>query len=201
MRKFFQIDQSEQGVESLIRTVIGICPVLFVATSGLNGLILALCALVLLTAGFALISLLKPFVSEKVCPITSVVIFVALAALLDMIVHAAAVKAYASLDISILLLGIGCYIASGAGAYATAAPCVGCAGMEGLKKGLIFALVIFLVSAICEMYGTNTLFGAQVFGNDFSSVGIMTLIAGSFVVLALLVAAVKAFNKKEEGEE
>jgi len=200
MRKFFCKEKCEQNELVLLRTFIAVCPLLAVAATAKSGLILGLSAIVILVLGGLIVSLLKGFVPENAAKYSSLVVYATLTCLLSMLVNAYAIEHYAGLELGFPLLAVAIYYMTGAGEYATS-NCYGCAAKGGFAQGLVFAVVLFAVAAIREMYGNNSMFGYAVFGADFNLVGVMTLFGGGLIVSALFVAAFKALTTVEEGQK
>ena len=64
--------------------------------------------------------------------------------------------------------------------------------MDGLGMGLGFTIAITLLAAIRELFGSGTVFGLQVMPEAFEPIGILTLPAGGFITLGILLIVVNA---------
>lgn len=181
----------------LFRLIICVCPLLLTATTAVYGLALGLFTLCILLVSSVIISLLRGFVPEKAHAATSIVVYATIATLVQMLVHAFALKLYMALDISLPLLAICCVILTGAGDYANRNSVLP-AMRDALDEGLGFTLVLTVIAALREITGSGTFFGNPVFGSDFKPIGIMNLISGAFVVFALVIAAYNALTKEQE---
>jgi electron transport complex protein RnfE len=67
--------------------------------------------------------------------------------------------------------------------------------------GLLFTLMLLVLSAVRELLGYGTLFGAAVFGEGFEPMLILKAVPGGFVLLGVLYGIVNYFIRKGKTSE
>jgi electron transport complex protein RnfE len=66
---------------------------------------------------------------------------------------------------------------------------------DGLGMGLGFTCAITILSAIRELLGSGTIFGAQLMPESYEPMAIMLQVPGGFITLGLLLILVNAIRK------
>ncbi len=177
---------------------LGICPLLAVSNSLVNGLGLGLATLLVLLLSNLCVSLLRPVLRDEVRLPVFVLVIATLVTLIDLYAQAWFFDLWLSLGIFLPLIVTNCVILARAESFASRQPLVA-ALLDGLANGLGFALVLVLLGSVREIIGSRTLladadmlFGAAAadwtirFG-DGPGFLLALLPPGAFLGLALLV--------------
>ena len=179
---------------------LGICPLLAVSNSLVNGIGLGIATIAVLVLSNATISLLRPLIATEVRLPIFVLIIASLVSIVDLLTQSWLFDLWLSLGIFLPLIVTNCVILARAESFASRqhlAPAL----VDGLAYGLGFALVLILLGALREIIGTGTLFSNAdiLFGPsaaDFSiqffepSKGFLLALLppGAFLGLGLLIA-------------
>ena len=178
--------------------LLGLCPLLAVTTSFVNGLMLGLAtAAVLLVTNIA-ISLMRNLLTPALRIPLFVLIIAALVTSVDFLTNALFFELHEAVGLFIPLIATNCAILAQAETVASRRP-VGHSALAALAAGAGFALVLVVLGALREMLGSGTLFANldQLLGPAATGIAIDlgldgALIAilppGAFFGLALLIA-------------
>ena len=190
---------------------LGICPLLAVSNSLINGLGLGLATLFVLLTSNAVVSLLGPRVPQGIRLPVFVLVIASLVTCVDLLTHAWLFELWRGLGIFIPLIVTNCVILARAEAYASRQPLLP-ALVDGLAHGLGFAAVLLVLGGLRELIGRGTLFaGAEnLFGSDaaeltlrISDSGFLLALLppGAFLGLGLLIAAHRAISLRAQTDE
>ena len=173
--------------------MLGMCPTLAITTSGMNGVGMGLATTVVLVCSNLFISLLRKVIPEKVRIPSFIVVIASFVTIVEMLMKAYLPDLYSALGMYIPLIVVNCIIFARAEAFAFKNPPV-LALADGIGMGLGFTGAITILSCIRELFGSGTIFGAQVMPASFQPMGIMLNVPGGFVTLGLLLIAVNAIK-------
>jgi electron transport complex protein RnfE len=184
---------------------LGICPLLAVSNSLINGLGLGLATTFVLVLSNFVVALIKPLVAQELRLPVFVLIIAALVTVVDLLAQAWFFDLWLNLGIFIPLIVTNCVILARAETFASREPPVA-AIVDGLANGLGFAVVLITLGGLREIIGSGTLFaGAEtLFGTTFAGMQLGSggngfllalLPPGAFLGLALLIAAKNALEK------
>ena len=173
--------------------MLGMCPTLAITTSGMNGVGMGLATTVVLVCSNLFISLLRKVIPEKVRIPSFIVVIASFVTIVEMLMKAYLPDLYSALGMYIPLIVVNCIIFARAEAFAFKNPPV-LALADGIGMGLGFTGAITILSCIRELFGSGTVFGAQVMPASFQPMGIMLNVPGGFVTLGLLLALVNAMK-------
>jgi len=186
--------------------MLGMCPTLAITTAASNGIGMGLATTFVLVCSNLFISLLRKAIPDKVRIPAFIVVIASFVTILEMLLKAYIPALSESLGMYIPLIVVNCIIFARAEAFAFKnGPVLSLA--DGLGMGLGFTAAITILSAIRELFGNGTIFGAQIMPEAYQPMGIMLNVPGGFVTLGLLLALVnaiknlaakKAAAKKEE---
>ena len=171
--------------------MLGMCPTLAITTVASNGVGMGLATTFVLVCSNLFISLLRNVIPEKVRIPSFIVIIASFVTMLEMLMKAYLPDLSASLGMYIPLIVVNCIILGRAEAFAFKNPVLPSV-MDGLGMGLGFTIAITLLAAIRELFGSGTVFGLQVMPEAFEPIGILTLPAGGFITLGILLIVVNA---------
>ncbi len=180
--------------------LLGLCPLLAVTGTFINGLGLGLATLVTLVASNVIISLIRNLVRPEVRIPVFVLVIASVVTVIELTMSAYLYGLYKVLGIFIPLIVTNCSIIGRAEAFASKNN-VGRAFVDGLSMGLGFLLVLVTLGGLREAVGQGTLFsGAHLmFGEaartwtltligDYSGFLLAVLPPGAFIGLGLLIA-------------
>ena len=173
--------------------MLGMCPTLAITTAGMNGVGMGLATTVVLVCSNLFISLLRNVIPEKVRIPSFIVVIASFVTIVEMLMKAYLPDLYSALGMYISLIVVNCIIFARAEAFAFKNPPM-LALADGVGMGLGFTVAITILSCIRELFGSGTIFGAQVMPASFQPMGIMLNVPGGFVTLGLLLALVNGIK-------
>jgi electron transport complex protein RnfE len=180
--------------------LLGLCPLLAVTGTAVNGLGLGLATLFVLVLSNIAVSATRRLIVPEIRIPVFVLIIATLVTVVDRITQAWFADLAATLGIFIPLIVTNCTILGRAEAFASRRP-VGAAAQDALAQGLGFAAVLLVLGAAREMIGQGTLlagadmlFGPAAAGWEIAVLpfddGLLLAVLppGAFILLGLLVA-------------
>jgi electron transport complex protein RnfE len=180
--------------------LLGICPLLAVTNTLVNGIGLAVATLFVMCATNVVVSAVRRFIPQSVRLAAYVLIIAALVTVAEQLCKAYFFELYLALGIFLPLVVTNCTILGRAESFASRNS-IGPALLDGVGHGLGFAIVLVAIGAARELLGRGTLlsgseqlFGAATsaatisLGNGGDALRLALVPAGAFFVLAVLVA-------------
>jgi electron transport complex protein RnfE len=190
--------------------LLGLCPLLAVTGTFINGLGLGLATLLTLVASNVIVSLIRSLVRPEVRIPVFVLVIASIVTLIELIMRAYFFELYKVLGIFIPLIVTNCSIIGRAEAFASKNT-VGRSFVDGLSMGLGFALVLMALGSLREITGMGTLFSQAhlMFGeaarsltlvlfDDYGGFLLAVLPPGAFIGLGLLIALKNFIDKRFE---
>lgn len=187
--------------------LLGLCPLLAVTATFVNGLGLGIATLAVLTASNALVSATRRWIQPEIRVPIYVLIIASLVTCTELIFKAWFPDLDRSLGIFIPLIVTNCAIVARAEVFASRNP-VGSSIIDGLVMGSGFALLLMTIGAFRELFGQGSLFsrmdmlfgGEPVPGIVLAENGWLLLVMppGAFFSLALAIAAKNAFDRRRK---
>ena len=175
--------------------VIGMCPVLAVTTSAINGVGMGLSTTMVLTCSNVAISLLRSFVPDTVRIPIFVVVISTFVTIVQFLLQAYLPAMNAALGIFIPLIVVNCIILARAEAFASKNSPLASA-LDGLGMGLGFTAALIIIGCIREFLGTGGIFGLQFMPAAFPHTIIMILPPGAFITLGCLMAGLNSLRSR-----
>lgn len=185
--------------------LLGLCPLLAVTTTLVNGIGLGLATLFVLTLSNALVSATRRWIRNEIRIPIYVLIIASLVTCIELIFKAWFPTLDRSLGIFIPLIVTNCAIVARAEIFASRNSVVSSV-FDGVSMGTGFALLLMAIGFFRELFGQasvlsdfNMLSGGDGFnGLSFADSGLLLLILppGAFFSLALAVAAKNAMDRK-----
>lgn len=179
--------------------LLGMCPVLAVTNSAVNGLTMGLATLGVLLSSNTLVSLLRGFVPREVRIATYILIIATFVTVVDYVIQAISLDLHKSLGAYISLIVVNCLILGRAEAFASRQRPVR-AVLDGLGMGLGFTLALLCMGAVRELLGAGTLFGAPVMPPAFQPWVVMILPGGGFFTLGALLLLINAAKRRQSAK-
>ena len=174
--------------------VLGMCPTLATTTSAINGLSMGLATTFVLVCSNVVISLLKNLIPDKVRIPAFIVVIATFVTMVKLLMQAYVPAIYDTLGLFIPLIVVNCVVLGRAEAFA-AKNTVGLSALDGLGMGLGFSVALTLIGTVRELLGSGCIFGARVYGEEYSML-VFVLAPGAFIVLSYLMALVQKLMKK-----
>ena len=181
--------------------LLGLCPLLAVTSTVINGFGLGIATLITLVLSNTIVSLIRGLVRKEVRLPVFVLIIASVVTMIELGMQALFHDLYLVLGIFIPLIVTNCAIIGRAEGFASRNP-VGPAALDGLMMGLGFLVVLVLLGAVREIIGFGTLFAQAelMFGDtargfeielnpDYPGFLLAILPPGAFFGLALLIVA------------
>ena len=188
--------------------LLGLCPMLAVTATAINGLGLGLATTLTLVASNISISLIRNIVRAEIRIPVFVMIIAAIVTAIEMSMNAFFHQLYLILGIFIPLIVTNCSIIGRAESFASRNPPLA-AALDGLMMGLGFTLVLFTLGSLREIVGSGTwLADAQLmFGpvaqnlpfvliENYRGFLLAILPPGAFIGMGLLIALKNIADKK-----
>jgi electron transport complex protein RnfE len=136
--------------------LLGLCPLLAVTGTAINGLGLGLATLIVLVLSNLAVSATRRLISSELRIPVFVLIIASLVTVVDLLMQAWLPQLSRTLGIFIPLIVTNCMILGRAEAYASRNP-VASAVVDGLAQGIGFALVLVVLGGARELIGQGTL--------------------------------------------
>ena len=164
--------------------LLGLCPLLAVTTSFVNGLGLGLATLSVLTVSNLLVSSTRRLIRPEIRIPMYVLIIASLVTCIELLFKAYAPALDRSLGIFIPLIVTNCAIVARAEVYASRNP-IGASVVDGMFMGAGFALLLCALGAFRELLGNGTILARldMLFGGE-PSAGLV-LVDGGFLLAVL----------------
>jgi electron transport complex protein RnfE len=180
--------------------LLGLCPLLAVTATFINGLGLGLATLVTLVVSNTIVSIIRHWIRPEVRIPIFVLIIASIVTTIELIMSAWFHDLYLILGIFIPLIVTNCSIIARAESFASRNKVLDSA-LDGFMMGLGFALVLMILGGMREIIGQGTLFtnahlmfGSSAanmtlsFGENYSGFLLAVLPPGAFIGLGLLIA-------------
>ena len=162
--------------------VLGMCPVMAVTVSAINGISMGIATTFVLVSSCLLVSLIRHLVPKEVRIATYIVIIATFVTLVDYFIQALSLALYEALGAFIQLIVVNCIILGRAEAHASKNPPLK-AVVNALGMGVGFTIGLFALGGVREILGAGKLFGVTLFGDQFQPWVVMVLPPGGFFVL------------------
>ena len=163
--------------------VLGMCPVLAVTNSAINGLAMGLATTFVLLMSNSLVSLLRDFIPKQVRIATYILIIATFVTIVDYAIEAISLELHRALGAFISLIVANCLILGRAEAFASKHK-PGVAVLDALGMGAGFTLALLCLGGVREILGAGSLFGLVLFPAGFEPWIVMILPGGGFFTLA-----------------
>jgi len=190
--------------------LLGLCPLLAVTGTFINGLGLGLATMATLVASNVIVSLIRKLVRPEVRIPVFVLVIASIVTVIELSMSAWFYELYKVLGIFIPLIVTNCSIIGRAEAFASKNT-VGRSFVDGLSMGFGFLLVLVALGSLREIIGQGTLFSqAQLmfgesarsmtitFVDAYSGFLIAVLPPGAFLGLGLLIALKNIIDKRRQ---
>ncbi len=189
--------------------LLGLCPLLAVTGTVINGLGLGIATLITLVLSNSIVSLIRPWLKSEIRIPIFVLIIASIVTSIELVMNAWFHELYLVLGIFIPLIVTNCAIIARAEAYASKNNLFNSA-LDGFMMGLGFTLVLITLGGLRELIGFGTLFAnAQLmfgsmgesmtitFSEEYPGFLLAVLPPGAFIGLGLLIAIKNVIDKRK----
>lgn len=193
--------------------LLGLCPLLAVTGTVINGLGLGVATLITLVFSNSIVSLIRPWLKSEIRIPIFVLIIASIVTTIELVMNAWFHELYLVLGIFIPLIVTNCSIIARAEAYASKNNLFNSA-LDGFMMGLGFALVLVVLGGMRELIGFGTLFAnAQLMfgsagesmtvslGENYPGFLLAVLPPGAFIGLGLLIALKNVIEKQQHTKQ
>lgn len=192
--------------------LLGMCPLLAVSNTVMNGLGLGLATTLTLISSNCIVSLIRKQVPDEIRLPVFVLIIASVVTTIELCMNAYFHELYNILGIFIPLIVTNCAIIGRAEAFASKNS-VNLASLDGLMMGLGFTVVLVLLGAMRELIGAGTLFsqahlmfGEAVHGweltviDNYNGFLLAILPPGAFIGLGLIIALKNIIDARQQAK-
>jgi electron transport complex protein RnfE len=189
--------------------LLGLCPLLAVTATLINGLGLGIATTLILIASNVTVSLIRNIVPNEIRLPVFVLVIASFVTAVEMIMKAFYYDLYLTLGIFIPLIVTNCSVIGRAEAFASKQP-IDKAFLDGLMMGIGFTIALVLLGGLRELLGYGTLFAQAelMFGQaaqwmtiivfeDYRGFLLAILPPGAFFGLGLLIALKNAIDNRQ----
>ena len=188
--------------------LLGLCPLLAVTTTFINGLGLGIATTLVLVGSNVIVSLIRNLVRSEIRIPVFVMIIASLVTTVELTLNAYFHPLYKTLGIFIPLIVTNCAIIGRAESFASKHS-VSHSFIDGLSMGLGFTAVLVLLGAMREIIGMGTLFAQAdlmfgdaarsltiTFSDDYPGFLLAILPPGAFIGLGLVIAVKNVIDRR-----
>ncbi len=177
--------------------VLGMCPVLAVTNSAINGLAMGLATTFVMLMSNTLVSTLRNFIPKQVRIATYILIIATFVTIVDYVIAAISLDLHKALGAFIALIVVNCLILGRAEAFASKHT-VANAILDALGMGVGFTIALLCLGGVREILGSGSFFNVALFPEGFEPWIVMILPGGGFFTLAGWLLLINFFKAKRE---
>ncbi len=185
--------------------VLGICSALAVTTKMETAVVMGVAVLFVLATSTVVVSILRNLIPSSVRIITQLTIIASMVMVADQILQAYLYDISLQLSVFVGLIITNCIIMGRAEAFAMQNP-PGLTFLDAVGNAGGYALVMVVVAAFRELFGSGRLFGISILptvseGGWYVPNGLMVLAPGAFILIGCFIWAVRAWKPDQNEEE
>ncbi|MDE5731708.1 MAG: electron transport complex subunit E [Bacteroidales bacterium] len=174
--------------------LLGMCPTLATTTSAINGMSMGLATMFVLVLSNMAISLIAPYVPDKVRIPSYIVVIATFVTVLELVMKAYTPDIYETLGLFIPLIVVNCIVLGRAEAFANKNNVLDSA-LDGIGIGLGFTMSLTVLGLVRECLGNLSLFDWKFAQSD----GILAFVLapGAFLALGYLIVIFRKLTSKK----
>lgn len=184
--------------------VLGICSALAVTVKLEPTLVMAIAVVLVTVFANLIISAIRNYIPSRIRIIVQLGVVATLVALVDQVLKAYVYDVWKMVGVYVGLIITNCIIMGRLEAFAMGNKPYDSI-LDGIGSGLGYAVIILLIAAFRELFGSGSLFDWKVFeaigwsadgwvGSDFPTNGLMVSPVGAFIILGLIIWVQRARN-------
>lgn len=180
---------------------LGICSALAVTTKMDKALVMGIGLTLTVAFSSFFISLIRNHIPASIRMIVQMVIIASLVIVVDQVLKAYAYGLSKELSVFVGLIMTNCIVMGRAEAYAMKSPPV-MSFLDGIGNGLGYSLLLMVVATIRELFGSGTIFGAEILplisnGGWYQPLGILLMPPSAFFIIGLLIWGVRTWRPEQ----
>lgn len=172
---------------------LGLCPVLGVTTTVLNGAGMGLSTTFVLVMSNIVVSLVKNLIPDKVRIPAFIVIIASFVTIVELLMQAYLPVLFNELGLFIPLIVVNCLVLGRAEAFASKNTLVSSI-VDGFGMGLGFTMALFFLGGVRELLGNGSFLGFKFIKGD--GILIFVLAPGAFIALGYLIMIMNKIKNK-----
>lgn len=178
--------------------ILGICSALAVTTTLAAAILMAVALTTVVTFSNGSISLIRNHVPSSIRIIVQMTLIASLVIVVDQLLQAFAYDVAKSLSVFVGLIITNCIVLGRAEAFAMKNPPM-ISMLDGLGNGLGYSLVLIIVGAVRELFGSGTLLGYTILsssndGGWYYTNGLMLLPPSAFFIIGLMIWGIRTWK-------
>jgi electron transport complex protein RnfE len=177
------------------RQLLGMCPLLAVTTSVINGISMGIAMTFVLVSTSIVVSLIRKVVPDQVRIATFTIIIATFVTIADLFLKAKFPPISKALGPYVPLIVVNCIILGRQEAFSKKNP-LHRSFLDALGMGVGFTIALLMLGAVREFLGAGSIFDIQILGTWFEPWVIMILPAGAFITLGFLVALMNLIDQR-----
>ena len=185
--------------------VLGICSALAVTTRLENALVMTISVMAVLVGSNVAISLIRTQVPASIRNLVQISVIASLVIVVDQLLEAYAFDAWKQLSVFVSLIVTNCIVMGRTEGFAMKNG-VGLSVLDAVGNALGYGILLFSVAFLRELFGTGKLLGFEILklqgdGGWYVQNGLMSLAPGAFILIGLLIWALRSWqtDRVEEG--
>ena len=185
--------------------ILGICSALAVTSKLETSIVMSLAVIFVLTLSNFSVSVIRKHVPSSIRILVEMTIIASLVIIADQLIKAFAYDVSKQLSVYVGLIITNCIIMGRAEAYALKNPPL-LSIMDGIGNGLGYSFVLLFVGFFRELLGSGKLLGFTIFsvntdGGWYVPNGMMLLSPSAFILIGLLIWAIRTWKPEQVEEE
>lgn len=179
------------------KQLLGLCPVLAVTTSAMNGVGMGMASTFVLVCASTMVSLMRKIIPNQVRIASFIVVIATFVTVVDLTMKAKFPQMSENLGAFIPLIVVNCVILGRQEAFASKNNPLR-AIVDALGMGAGFTLALTALGGARELFGNGSLLDVRVMPDAFEPWIVMILPAGAFLTLGLMLGVYNKINHRRE---
>ena len=189
----------------IAKQILGICSALAVTSKLETSVVMALAVIFVITFSNLAVSLIRNHISSSIRILVEMTIIASLVIIADQIIKAYAFDISKQLSVYVGLIITNCIIMGRAEAFALKNPPTASI-LDGLGNGFGYTYILLFVGFFRELLGAGKLMGFTIFalnteGGWYNPNGLFLLSPSAFILIGLLIWAIRAWKPEQVEEE
>ena len=178
--------------------VLGVCSALAVTTKMETAVVMSIAVTAVLMASNAAISALRNRIPPSIRIIVQLTVIASLVIIVDQVLKAYVYEVSKQMSVFVGLIITNCIVMGRAEAFAMQNG-VKDSILDGLGNGLGYSLILLVVGAFREVFGSGTFFGIQLLkpiteGGFYQTNGLMVLAPSAFILIGIFIWVLRIFK-------